>query len=809
VVNAILKSGSNDFHGSAVEFLRNSALDSRSFFDPAVLPFRRNQFGGSIGGPVKRNKMFFFANYEGLIQFQSTTAISQTLTAAARMGNLVSGKVAVSPAAAPYINLYPLPNGIITGDTGQYISANPTNGKQNYVAAKVDYSFSTATNLSVSYTGDLANQTGPDAFHEKFTTNDSHTQMVSLTLTHAFTPALVSTVHIGVYRHHDDVGKPDSAGALPALLDKSLGFFPDVPMGSLAISGLTGVSGVNIVATSIDGYTAPQGSGDFYWTRGRHNLKFGTNIERIDSNEGYSVNNIGQWTFTSVSSFLQGKPSAFTGQAPGTDVARGMRMTVAGGYLQDDFRMNRHLTLNLGLRYEMSTVIKEAHDKLANLVNLTDPAMTTGKPLYQNPTLKNFAPRVGFAWDVSGDGKTAVRAGAGIFDLLPLPYIIENRVDRTYPFYDSISLSNPPATAFPNNVLQYRSPTTARVVSIQTNPSRSYMLQYNVNVERQLTADMVLTAGFVGSSGVRLPVGTDDADVVPLPLVKQGPGGVLTFPTGPGTPQRINPAWGRISTIRWEGHSSYHGLNASLTRRFSHGAAFQVSYTWSHSIDDGNGTYSESQNSNSAVTPYPFIWRLQRGPSDFDVRQNFVANYSWQVPVPSSWARIPRSLLGGWQLAGIVTARTGLPATISLSNDQANTGTSSSGSGTNPAGQRPNFNPAGCPNGQTNPGKIYSYINFSCYSFPAFGTLGDLGRGTIRSQLFTNADLSLLRNFPVFRDRIKGQLRAESFNFLNHPSFGISSAKIFSGTGVIVPSTGQLIATSVGRQIQLGVRFVF
>jgi hypothetical protein len=335
------------------------------------------------------------------------------------------------------------------------------------------------------------------------------------------------------------------------------------------------------------------------------------------------------------------------------------------------------------------------------------------------------------------------------------------------------------------------------------------MMQYNISIERQLTQNLALSVGFVGSSGVRLPVGTDDADVVPLSLVKQGPGGVVTFPTGAGTPQRINPAWGRISTIWWQGHSTYHGMVASLTKRVSRGTAFQVSYTWANSIDDGDGTYSESQNSNSAVTPYPFIWNLQRGPSDFDIRQNLVANYSWQIPVPSSWARIPRTVLGGWQMAGIVSAHTGLPSSISLSNDQANTGTSSSGSGTNPSGQRPNYNPAGCPNGTTNPGDIYNYINFSCYSFPVLGTLGNLGRGTMRSPISTNTDLSLSRNFSVLHERIKGQFRAETFNFLNHPGFGINSAKIFGGTGAIVASTGQLAATTNGRQIQLGVRLVF
>ncbi len=809
VVNAILKSGTNQFHGSAVEFTRNSALDARNFFDQGVLPFQRNQFGGSIGGPVKRNRLFFFANYEGLQQSQTRTSISQTLTDAARNGNLVSGTVAVAATAKPYLGLYPSPNGVINGDTGQFISAGDSQGKQNYVAAKVDYSFSPATNLSVSYTHDVADNTSPDGFRLKYTTDDSRTQMVSLTLTHIFMPTLIGTGHLGVYRHHDDSAKPETAGSIPALRDTALGFFPNVPMGSISVTGLSGISGVNIVATSIDGYTAPQGSYDLSWTRGRNNFKFGSNIERIDSNEGYSVNNIGQWTFTSVSSFLQGKPSAFTGQAPGTDVARGMRMTVAGGYVQDDFHVNRHLMLNLGLRYEISTVIKEAHDKLANLVNLTDPQMTVGKPLYQNPTLRNFAPRVGIAWDVNGDGKTAVRAGAGIFDLLPLPYIIENRIDRTYPFYDSISLSNPPATAFPNNVLQFRSPTTARVVSIETNPKRSTMLQYNLNVQRQLARDVALTVGFVGSAGVHLPVGTDDADVVSPTLAKVGPGGFVTFPTGAGTPQRLNPAWGRISTIWWMGHSTYHGLNVNLTKRFSGGSSFQVAYTWANSIDDGDGTYSESQNSNSAVTPYPFFWRLNRGPSDFDVRQNLVLSYSWEIPVPATWARTARAIAGGWQVSGIVTARTGLPATISLSNDQANTGTSSSGSGTNPSGQRPNYNPAGCPNGQTNPGNIYSYINFSCYSFPTLGTLGNLGRGTLRSPIFTNADVSLAKNFGLFGEKIKGQFRAESFNFLNHTSFGLNGAKIFSGTGTIVASTGQLATRSNGRQIQLGVRIVF
>ena len=286
----------------------------------------------------------------------------------------------------------------------------------------MDHYFNDRTNLSVSYALDDAEVTVPDAFNEKLTAAQTRCQNVIINVQHVFTPAMLDTLRAGVTRTRA-AGGSDIQPSTALLSDKSLGFVPGLPVGSFSVPGLASFGGIGDTGIDVIGYTAPQVYDDLVWTKGRHSLRFGGGVERIQDNINPSNIPNGQWQFGSIRDMLTVNPSQFTSDFPSTDAVRGMRSSIVGLYAQDDFRFRRNLTINFGARYEMSTVVIEVNGKVANLHSLSSAQPVLGNPYYQNPTLKNFAPRVGLAWDVFGDGKTAVRSGFGIFDIVPLPYL--------------------------------------------------------------------------------------------------------------------------------------------------------------------------------------------------------------------------------------------------------------------------------------------------------------------------------------------------------------------------------------------------
>src|ERR1700681_4212616 len=453
VVNAITKSGTNQIHGSAYEFGRNSAFDARNFFDGNTLPpFHRNQYGGAVGGPIRKDKTFFFTNYEKLGEVKSLSSNDPTLSANAHNGILCANtactsttQIAINQKVLPYLALYPLPNGPITGNTGKFAFGAPRLGDENYVIGKIDHYFSPATTLSGSYTYDDAKVNSPDGFHLKVTAAPSRRKNEVLNLHHLFSPILINNLRAGVSRTY--AGNNIDTPTNPALTDPSLAFIPGRILGNTVITGLSGtLNGLGATGINLFGHTVPQVSDDLSWTKGRHSIRTGFSFERIISNLLSPNLPNGQWTFGSVQGFLQGTATLYSADFPGTDSVRGQRNSIIAGYIQDDFRIRSNLTFNLGVRYEMDTVIKEVNGKLANLRNITDPSTTVGNPYWNNPTLKNFAPRFGFAWDPFKNGKTAVRGGFGMFDILPQVYLLGGRIIRTPPFFEQGNLVNPPVS---------------------------------------------------------------------------------------------------------------------------------------------------------------------------------------------------------------------------------------------------------------------------------------------------------------------------------------------------------------------------
>jgi len=823
IINAITKSGTNDIHGSAYDFIRNSDLDARNFFDgKSIPPFRRNQFGGSVGGPIRKDKTFFFANFERLGELESLSSSVSTLSANAHNGILCANtgcsqttQVAVNPDVAPYLALYPVPNGAVSGNTGIFQYAAPMHGTENYVIGKIDQYFSPMTTLSASYSYDNALSVAPDNFDLKLASNPSRRQNAAINLQHLFSANVINNFRVGVARDHAG-GNIDTDPMNAALDNPALGFLPGRNMGNISIAGVTGVfggigSGNGLSALRLFGYTAPQAGDDVSWTKGRHNIRIGSSFERIDYNVNSADKPNGLWTFSSIQNFLQGVPSLFNGDFPGTDSIRGERMSIVAGYIQDDYRLRPNFTINLGVRYEMGTVVKEINGKTANLRDLTSPAVTIGNPYYQNPTLKNFAPRVGFAWDPFKDGKTAIRGGFAIFDIVPLPYLFITRMPRSTPFSIAGVLNNPPPSSFPDEVFQLLTPVTQRAVHIQYNPDPSYKAEWNLTIQRQLARTLVLTTAYVGSAGVHLAHTVDDADQVPTSLVTWN-GTNLIFPVPlPGQAiQRINPNFGQIESTDFDGHSSYNSLQVNLMQRPLKGLTYQVAYTWSKSMDNGSTSFGDAENQNTSGPSYAFYPAINRGVSDFNIPQNMVANFHYDIPIAAAFKSnvITKFVFGGWQVGGIYTIQTGAPFTLKLSSDEADTGNSLTGGVQ--GGQRPNYvNAPGC-NPDATTGNINDFIKTQCFAFPAPGVLGNLGRNTLHMPTFHDLDFSLFKT-QTLGERLKVQFRAEMFNILNYANIQAQTLAIFNGSGQLIPSVvnAQGATVNTSRQIQFGLKLQF
>jgi hypothetical protein len=807
VVNSITKSGTNIIHGTAFYFDRNSALDARNFFDKQIPPFRRHQFGGAVGGPIKKEKLFYFANYEGLRQFLSHSFSSDTLSPNARNGILASGAtVQIDPRVKPYLAIYPLPNGTIAGDSGKYVFGAGQLGVENYSIGRIDYLLNTNTTIYGTYMFDTSHSSTPDAFNQKLVGDRARDQRVALSVQHVFSPTLLNTINAGLSRVVG-TGNIDVPSSSPLLNDRSLGYFPGQNPGTLTVAGLDIPGGIGATGGDQLWWTVPQLNDNLVWVKGRNNIRIGFSVEAIRDNLDVGHNPLGDWQFNSIQEFLTDVPAVFGSAVPGLGTYRGAREKIFGVYFQDDLRLRSNLTVNLGVRYEPTTTMSEVNGLAANLRNLTDAQITTGNPMYQNPTKHNFAPRVGLAWDPTKSGKTSIRAGFGMFNVLPLPNLLSGNLHHTIPFNLNATVVNPPPSSFPNQILPLLGAGAGSGYYMEYNPPEAYKLQWNLNVERQLTSGLSVTAGYVGSRGVHLPIRYGDLDLVPPALVKTAPDGHLLFPTT-GPIQRINPNFPLIPATLWNGYSTYHSLQLNAAQRFSHGFSFQAVYVWSKNIDVGSSEVNQNDNFNNVDNPYGFNPNLERGVADWDVPHHLALNFVWDAPSLHSGMAASRFLLSGWELGGIFTAQSGEPFSAKIPADRARTGTAAG----NNNGQRPDYNAApGCSPNAVNQGNPDVYIKLQCFSFPALGQLGNLGRNTLRAPGLEDFDFSLFKNHNLAGEKLKVQFRAEAFNLLNRTNFGARWFQAFNGKGVSIPANAALKAPTVttSRQIQFGLKFVW
>jgi hypothetical protein len=814
VINAITRSGTNGFHGDVYEFLRNSALDARNFFDgSSVPPFRRNQFGAAAGGPILKDRTFIFGNYEGLRQSLGVTNVDITPSMAARAGNLSTGTVTVNPMVVPFLGLYPMPNGGLLkgGDAGIFNIAIQQITIEDFFTTRVDHKFSDKDSLAGTYLFDRSSVTQPDEFKNKLVKFHTRQQVLALEETHIFSSQALNSVRVGLSREPALIG--DTSTVLnPLATNLALGFVPGLPAGGLRIPGITNFSGGQNGASYYNfHWTSIQADDDFFLTKGLHSIKIGFALERIRNNMLSATNPNGIFAFSSLANFLTDKPRILTASPPGTVTPRAIRQTIVGAYVQDDWRWRPNLTLNLGLRYEMATVPTDVHGRLSTLRNPTDSYTLNhlGDPFFSNPTRLDFAPRVGFSWDPFKTGKTAVRGGFGIYDNLPLPYLFELLTLSAAPFFQSYSAGALPAGSFPTGAFQLinGNPAALRYTYVEPHPHRNYVMQWNLNVQRDLGKNLTGMIGYVGSRGVHQPFRVDDMNLVLPTLTPQG----YLWPAPAGTGVKMNPNVGLLNGLMWRENTFYHGLQTQIRKLMGHGFQLQGSFTWSKSIDSGSASIAGDAFTNAQSSLPWFDLRLDRGLSDFNVGRNLVINYTWNLPSPKSLPSAAEWVLGGWEWGGIYQARDGQPFSVIIGGDPLG----EKSSDTTGSADTPNRVPGpGC-NSLVNPGNPNNYIKLQCFSFPTPSTLrGNLGRNTLIGPGLSNFDFSLVKNTRVTKisEGFNVQFRWEIFNIFNRANFAqpLQNNTIFDATGNPVPGAGFITSTQTpSRQMQFGLKVIW
>jgi hypothetical protein len=846
VINAITRSGTNSFHGSLFEFIRNDKFDAANFFINAAglpkNPLRQNQFGGSGGWRILKDKLFLFGNYEGVRQAEALPHTSDTTPTpavfAGTVVNLTNGNVINLPAGTvngvatftptpidatikKYFGLYPAPSpgyttvgglgclplpstqfsapGVAGGcnpNVAKFLWEGPQHAREDFYTFRSDYKITDKDSLFGTYLHDYSTLNiplGADINNSLFTT---WRQAVVLEETHVFSSSVLNVVRLAYNRTQNDAGTTTAIN--PVAADPTLAEIPNQGFFSPSIS-LSG-SGVNAAAAG-QKYAAPHRLSlnllyefydDAFVTKGNHSMKFGFTYMPDETNAYHDSGGNGSATFTATGTYnVQGGstqvatpaegPCLDQGAAPGPNgqnyeascgslinfltnqpssanlsldrpffPMQYFRNKVFGTYFQDDWRIRKSLTLNLGLRYEMTTIPSEIHDHVYNMPSLTTqlncgptgwvPAnicpvpplgLTPGDPLAQlnrvvfthNPTLKNFEPRVGFAWDPFHDGKTSVRGGFGIFDALPLPYELVFNSTSTIPFNNPYLSVGPTGFVlspnqqggapdeFPYGIaaivatLPASGPTTGRALNyVEPAPKRNYVYQWNFNIQRQLTPSTTILVGYAGSRGLHNPFQADSYNTIiptkapngdyywagcfgaasgtkagqtaclpPAPTVAVPCPVTATYLANLSTCAQqsllYNPSVGNMMATDWQSSSWYNALTVKLDKKLSHGFQVTGSFTWSKTMDTTSGSATGDTFGLDYTTEPWYNLNLIKGLSDFDVPRNLVINALYVIPSPKNLGGVGDKVLGGWEVALITELSDGAPFWPSIASD--------------------------------------------------------------------------------------------------------------------------------------------
>ncbi|AXC14815.1 Oar protein [Acidisarcina polymorpha] len=844
-IQLVSRSGTNEFHGSVFDFVRNSALDARNYFDLSQIPsFTRNQFGGALGGPLLKNKLFFFADYEGLDEQRGITTSATVPDDNAHLGLLPSAanpslliNVGVNPLISPFLALFPHANGAsLSGGLAVLNTSRNQPTLENYGLLRVDDQLTEKDQLFARWVIDNGYSIVPfqstfvPGFDGKRTVADNY---LLLSWQRVINTSLLNEAKFN-YNRTSYQATTDNESPLSISLENHR------PLGGLAISGLP-LIGNNLIFPSGTSSNTFEEFDNVFLTRGRHSLKFGADAKRIQVNGPFDFFIDGEYSFDDLSSFgipaqstdpaleffLEGVPYTYFGVDPNfADSNRGYRQNYLGFYMQDDWRILPQLTLNLGLRWEYSSNPSEEDNRLSNIRKIaTDPGPTVGK-IWQSVPLDLWSPRVGFAWTPEASGKTVLRGGFGVMrDQIWANLYFNTRFYE--PFYKPLLYILPRFAAPPTSVDSIVGPIPPSVVGsfgMTYRPSFPYYMQYNLNIERQLDPVTILQIAYVGSRGVHL-VRTGEANDLP--------GG-----------RSINPLLGSIPLIVTDANSAYDSLQGRLQRSFSSGLSLQASYTYSKSIDDQSGAYPSDWDSESGVSQNFFDREADRGRSSFDRRHAFVFNSLYDLPFGPGrrWGQsltgVTGKLAEGFRTGLIVSALSGVPFTANLGSFN-----NSATFAADPA-DRPNLKPGvNLCSGAVTYRKPTGWFNPAVFTLPPPGVYGNSGRNTMCGPGLVDVDLSLTKQTKL-NDRFSIQFRAESFNLLNHANFDVpvntqgptgsggNGDQVFVGRrqtladkvtlctaqndpenlgcGVLSPNAGIIFRTvTSSRQIQFGMKLIF
>ena len=810
-VSLVTMSGANQFHGSLFEFLRNSVFDARNFFDQqSVPPLRRNQFGASAGGALKKGRTFIFGSYEGLRWRLSQSSAAVVPDMDARQGNLRGANgslthVGLAPGIAPYFALWPAPNGPELGGGAALTYANPLQAvREDFGNLRLDHNFSANDMLSGVYTVDDGTAVTPGANPLQQTLSVLRAQVASLQETHVFSPAVLNTFRAGYSRaawHLDGSS---------TIRDPNLVFVQGQPVGSISIgasglgnlgsfvgAGTNGAQQVETIHRNLFTY-----ADDLSIVRGKHQIKAGVWFQRVQSNDDAADQRNGIASFADLQHFLQGQATQVVATLSPTEI--GWRQLAGAWYAQDAIALRPNFTLTLGVRHEFNNGWNSPRGLASNFVFgpthalLTQPVV--GTSVYSEDNAKALiGPRVGVAWAPFGGSKTAIHAGFGIF---------YEQLDYIGSCCDAAPLGNfnqkvvvSPAT-FPL-LLAPGEPIPGAKISpsgIQPDLKMPTVQEYSLRVEQALSSNTVLSLGYVGEHGYHLLNTADVNAAIPTILAN----GTKFFPA---KSPRANPNLGNARYELSNANSNYNGLHVDLRQRLSHGIQFRVNYTFQKSLDIHSASFLANAGIGGSTTIMdPQNPKLDWGRSNFDIRNRLSGNFSYELPfgngrsVLSKASGLVGALVGGWQWNGIIAAQSGFPFTPLVGFNQ-------SGNGDSRAPDRVNLAPGF--SGPLVPGTQQRWFNPAAFALPAAGTYGNAGRDILEGPGLLEFDSSLFKSFRI-HERAGLQFRAEVFDLLNRTNLGLPLITTFTSSGAVSPSAGLINYTATSsRQIQLGLKMTW